>query len=86
MKSSPNLRGFKPPRRRPFRVFDTNRRDGNSQRHERMVHIPFIAVPALPVIVIASPFSGAESLLVSAATATAAAIGRLAWNFVIPEG
>ncbi|OQD51857.1 hypothetical protein BM536_037730 [Streptomyces phaeoluteigriseus] len=47
-----------------------------------MVHIPFVAIPVLPVIVIASPSPGMESLLVSAAAAATAAIGRLVWNFV----
>lgn len=45
MRSPPNPGGSKPPRRRLFRVFDTNSRDGISQRHGRVVHIPFIAVP-----------------------------------------
>lgn len=86
MRSSPNPGGPKPPRRRLFRAFDTNSRDENSQRHGRMVHIPFVAMPALPVIVIAtpSPYTG-ESLLASLAAAFAAGIGRLVWNFLVHE-
>lgn len=86
MRSSPNPGGPKPPRRRLLRAFDTNSRDENSQRHGRMVHIPFVAMPALPVIVIAtpSPYTG-ESLLASLAAACAAGIGRLVWNFLVHE-
>jgi hypothetical protein len=48
--------------------------------------MPFIAVPALPLIVIAVPSTGTwHSLLASAAAACAAAIGRLVWNFVVHE-
>lgn len=86
MRSSPNPGGPKPPRRRLFHAFDTNSRDENNQRHGRMVHIPFVAMPALPVIVIAtpSPYTG-ESLLASLAAAFAAGIGRLVWNFFTHE-
>jgi hypothetical protein len=51
-----------------------------------MVHIPFVALPALPVIVIAtpSPYTG-ESLLASLAVTFAAGIRRLVWNFLVHE-
>ncbi|MEV1025836.1 hypothetical protein [Streptomyces sp. NPDC050264] len=47
-----------------------------------MVHIPFIAIPAVPVIVICSPSAVAtDSFLASVAVSLTAAIGRLVWNF-----
>jgi hypothetical protein len=51
-----------------------------------MAHIPFVAMPALPVIVISTPsaYTG-ESLLASLAVAFAAGIGRLVWNFLVHE-
>ncbi|MFF8883280.1 hypothetical protein [Streptomyces flaveolus] len=51
-----------------------------------MVHIPFVAMPVLPVIVIAAPSPNAgESLLASLAAAFAAGIGRLVCNFIVHE-
>jgi hypothetical protein len=51
-----------------------------------MVHIPFVAMPALPVILIATPStSTGQSVLVSLAAACAGGIGRLAWNFFVHE-
>ncbi|WP_159394678.1 hypothetical protein [Streptomyces parvulus] len=45
-----------------------------------------MAMPALPVIVIATPSPyTSESLLASLAAAFAAGIGRLVWNFLVHE-
>ncbi|MET9515820.1 hypothetical protein [Streptomyces sp. NPDC002994] len=75
--------GNKTPRGRLFRFTDTNRRDENPQRHGPMVHIQFIAIPALPLIVISVPTESRwETFALTLAAASAAAVGRLAWRFV----
>lgn len=84
MRSSPDPSEFKPPRRGLSRLFDTNSRDEIRQRHGRMVHISFVAIPVLPVIVIASPpTTWWEPVLASAASGLATAMGRLVWNYVV---
>lgn len=83
MTFSPDLSGPKPPRRRPFRSLDHNRRDEITQRHGRVVHIEYVAIPAVPVVLISlpAPADWTEWVL-SAGAAALALLGRLAWNFV----
>lgn len=85
MRSSPDPAGPKPPRGRLFRSADSNRRDEIPQRHERTVHIEYIAIPVVPIVMISSPTpTGLTDWVLSAGTAALALLGRLAWNYVTP--
>lgn len=87
MRSSPGPDRTKPPRRRPFRAFDTNSRDENSQRHERMVHIPCFIADERPGSTDAFAVHAAEEgfrlLIEPVVTARTPDIWRLVWNFLI---
>ena len=62
---------------------DTNRRDENAQRHVRPVHIEYVAIPAVPLVVISLPdITSPTEWLVSASLAGLTLLGRLAWNYV----
>jgi hypothetical protein len=83
MTSSLDPEGTKPAREGRFPAGETNRRDEIPQRNGRLVHIPFVAIPVLPVIVIAGPdWTQWETIAASMAAAAITAIGRLAWRFV----
>ncbi|GGV50741.1 hypothetical protein GCM10010245_80000 [Streptomyces spectabilis] len=83
---SPDPLGAKPPRGGRFHSSDTNRRDVFPQRHTRKVHTArarFIAIPAVPLVVIIAPPSAEwATLWMSLAGAVVGVAGRLAWNFV----
>ncbi|GGR48116.1 hypothetical protein GCM10010497_59360 [Streptomyces cinereoruber] len=81
----PALGRTKPARGGRFRVSDTSRRDENTQRHDRLVHTGFIAIPATPIVVIAipnwNPWDAWQSWIASAVLTGLMVISRLVWNF-----